>query len=445
MLRCIALAGLLLGSAALADSWMPFGERLWVSENARYYVVISAVRSDCELRFFEQRKGRHLPYVRPIDWRKDEIVVDAKLDPIHRWTLSQLPIDAWVLSDTPRVLLFDQYAGIGYGTTLALRSASGKTIWKHKLGDFRFRQDRFMRTTNSIIWRMGWWVDETRGKVIVVARGGQFREVDLETGDIADASATIVQHALRKGSSAVRCAALALCGIGRDDIALRGWVPIALVIRDDEDRPMLERFTAARVLQYGAKRPAPIELYRAALKHLDDRAIRQAVLDDAPGLFKNEAAPLLAAILKADPKWRTYECVIDLSFLGPGGLAVIERFASDKTVPRKARLDALQALLNNNVEGSHAVFARCVRAADEEFAREAIRDMRGRSQDDMPGAMAAALAKQGSGDRAVARYLADYPDRRFVAALEAARGRANTDPETRKVIDAALGRCRTAK
>jgi hypothetical protein len=103
---------------------------------------------------------------------------------VAKGTLPQYPYEVHVLSREVGAVLFEDYADPTVHDTLAFLGADGKLRFRLKLeeaipggsGGIE-RED-----TGAVWWWAAWWVDEQRGKVVLVSRNGTLSEVDLATG-----------------------------------------------------------------------------------------------------------------------------------------------------------------------------------------------------------------------------------------------------------------------
>jgi hypothetical protein len=102
---------------------------------------------------------------------------------VAKGELPQPPHDAHVLTGGAGAVLFEKDGNEGFGSTLALLGADGKLRWKLSLEEaIPGGSGGAEREDACIWWWSAWWVDEPRGKVVLVARNGTLAEVDLETG-----------------------------------------------------------------------------------------------------------------------------------------------------------------------------------------------------------------------------------------------------------------------
>lgn len=109
---------------------------------------------------------------------------------VAKGELPQPPHAAHVLTGGSGAVLFEKDGNEGFGITLALLGADGKLRWKLSLeeaipggsgGAERWESERPARPP-CLAWWSAWWVDEPRGKVVLVARNGTLAEIDLGTG-----------------------------------------------------------------------------------------------------------------------------------------------------------------------------------------------------------------------------------------------------------------------
>jgi hypothetical protein len=149
--RRIAL--LALAAVALADDWAAFGEKEWKNGSRRLVV------GEAGFRLLDG----------------ETVVATGKLP--------QLPLDVHVLKSEPGAILFEKYAGIGNGDTLALLGADGKLRWRLTLDQaIPGGSGGAMASVSSIHWSRAWWVDEARGLALLAAKNGILSAVDLNSG-----------------------------------------------------------------------------------------------------------------------------------------------------------------------------------------------------------------------------------------------------------------------
>jgi hypothetical protein len=440
-LLCLAL----LHGAARADSWSPYGERLEVAENGKHFIVLGPYdyeKRSTAFAIHERRAGAKPPHVIENE-RADEtkVVVDPGDRLIRKGELKQQPLGAWMLFATPRAVLFEEYGNVGGDTTLSLLQADGKVKWRHSLDDFKLHPGKFRQSTSSLWWYEGWWIDEARGRIVLVAKGRQYREVELESGKIHDAEESVVLDALKSPSVKVRSAVLRLCAMA--DEKPKGWVKRVRAFRDDKSQALPIRLEAAWALSREVEDEQAFAIFQAAKKHLSDEDVRIAYLHLAPDMFAEEdSASLLAALLMAHPDWRPKKVADMLGSLGSPGIEALDEIASDEELSSKQRLAALFGLGNSRSAHGAAAFAFVVREADDKLTEAALAQFEGQVIPPLGRALARALMHAGAGDAAIAKYLGDHASPDFVEGLEAAWKRAKPESKARAAITAALKKCR---
>lgn len=214
-MRFSVLLSLLLAAAAFADKWPAFGTKTFVSPDGKRTLVVKASR--------------------------DFVFGDVS------GTLPQLPADVHVFDGNRGAVLFDQYAQLGRGDTLALLKSDGTLGWRLSLGDLFDRKviATFMKSTSSIWWNRTWWVDGGRGKAVLVSKGGHVREIDLKSGKTAAGGSELIV------ASFPHPAALELA----IEMKLEGVRGQAAPFAADKEQPALVRFLAATL---AGKVPNPI-------------------------------------------------------------------------------------------------------------------------------------------------------------------------------------------
>jgi hypothetical protein len=102
-----------------------------------------------------------------------------------------------------------------------------------------------MQTMPSIWWNRAWWVDERRGKVVLVSKGGHVREVDLKSGKAAAGGPESIKASFPHPAALEAAIEMKLEGV-------RGP---AAKIAADKTQPAMVRFLAATL---AGKVPRPI-------------------------------------------------------------------------------------------------------------------------------------------------------------------------------------------
>jgi hypothetical protein len=148
---------LLVATAVCLAGWPPPGDNEWKSPDGRHRLAVYMDENGFELFDGEKR--------------------------IAKGKLPQYPFEAHVLAREPAAVLFEEYAMMGSGDTLALLGADGKLRWRLKLEEaIPGGSGGAEREETVLWWWSAWWVDEPRWKVVLVAKNGTLAEVDLTTG-----------------------------------------------------------------------------------------------------------------------------------------------------------------------------------------------------------------------------------------------------------------------
>ncbi len=261
-MRRIAL--LALAALAAADDWAAFGEKEWKSGTRRLVVSESGFRL--------------------LDGEK--VVAEGKL--------LQLPLEAHVLASEPGAVLFERYAAIGTGDTLAFLGADGKLRWRLSLDEaIPGGRGGAKRSVSSIWWSRAWWVDETRGKAVLVALNGTLSEVDLKTGKALSPTKEVVLSGF--ALEGVRDQALEIAVELKPD----GLREAAERLLADESLAPVSYLLAAVAVEKSGGPPVLRSVWDAALADDVDVADRQAAVTFA-GLHVADLSLVEKAALRKD-------------------------------------------------------------------------------------------------------------------------------------------------
>ena len=157
-------------------------------------------------------------------------------------------------------MLFENYAAIGRGNTLTYLEG-GDVKWTVKL-DALFAKDeiaRFRRSVSSVWWYRTWWVDEPRGKVVMVSKLRQIREADLATGKVTTPKPGVLMAAISLPHA--RKEALEIAA----ELKLKEALLIARPVANDPKAPIDVRLRAAVAVQAAGGPRVERELFVAAL------------------------------------------------------------------------------------------------------------------------------------------------------------------------------------
>jgi hypothetical protein len=336
----IALLLLLAVSPALAESTVAFQPKRFRSPSGAHYLDAKEAKGGrCAFELGE--KGRR----------------------IASGVLEQLPLDAQVLDKRPAAVLFERYGEIGKGLTLALLERDGKLRWSLKLGDLFNREAiaRFPTSMTSIWWHRAWWVDEERGRIVLAAKGGLLREVDLETGEVAEAEKNVVLTGIP------RPAALELAA----EYELEGVRPLAEPLVADASQPLAVRLRAAIAVQGAGGPRAPKALFEQALDLKQAPAERRYAVQQAPRVLGPDSVDLLeGAAARNDTAYDALRAMGELGETGAFALASVMADGATTPAVRSYAAGVLAKLPGRAV--SRAIFKE-LEGADAQVAGALLR------------------------------------------------------------------------
>ncbi|MFQ5844464.1 MAG: hypothetical protein ACE5JG_05680, partial [Planctomycetota bacterium] len=238
----VLLILVLLAAAVAADSWAPWAPRLAVSPGGRHYLVARETvnpRGRVEFELCRRRAGA------------GRIAGPVRRDPrdrlLVRGVYAQLPVEIRVLDGEPAAVFFENYGDIGRAHSLALLDARGEVRWRLELEDLFTGPEvrQFVQTSASIWWYAGWWLDERRGKAVLVSKVASLREVDLRTGNVGEPPDTVLLTRIGNGPEAEQKLALEAAAKLRPE----GLAEPARAIAADRARPFSLRLRAAVALR----------------------------------------------------------------------------------------------------------------------------------------------------------------------------------------------------
>jgi hypothetical protein len=262
-IRCL----LLVAAVAAADSWIAFGEREWKSPDGGHRLV---AREDGSFAFFAGER------------------------PLAKGKLVQLPLEVHVLSDGSGAVLFEKYGEVGRGATLAFLAADGALRFKLKLEEaIPGGSAGAQRSVSSIWWSRGWWVDEPRGKAVLVARNGVVSEVDLATGRNEKPPKAAVFHGFELAWARDLALEVAV------ELKPEGLLAAAALLVADPDLSATTRLRAAVAVERAKGPPVPFEIWDAALEDSVPEADRKSAIAFA-GRYVADLALLEEAALRKD-------------------------------------------------------------------------------------------------------------------------------------------------
>ncbi|HEU4394020.1 MAG TPA: HEAT repeat domain-containing protein, partial [Planctomycetota bacterium] len=309
-MRAAALLAVVL---AAPQAWEPFTARRESSPRGRHYAVLRPSKDGGEVRieFARRREGaaplpavRDLPVTAPPDAPRPDFARDPADALLGSGPLPWPPLLVRVLDDEPAVVVFERYAAPGSGDALALVGADGKPRWRRALAElFPVEATAALpREGGNVWWWHAFWVDEARGRIVLVAAGDLFREVALADGAVSEAGPAVLLTRVLDGPEEERAAAL--------EVAARvlpgGIEAPARKVADDGSAPPALRVRAALVLHRKTPGYPAGPFFRDALargRPPESRAFAARWIGEVLG---KEAIPLLRDALRgeADDAWR---------------------------------------------------------------------------------------------------------------------------------------------
>ena len=450
-MRAAALLALLL---AAPQSWEPFTARREVSARGRHYAVLLPSKDGGEVRMelARRREGAApLPPVRdlPVTAPPGEPRPDFSRDPadalLGAGPLPWPPLLVRVLDESPEVVLFERYAAPGSGDALALVGADGKARWRRALAEL-FPAEAiaaFPREGGNVWWWQAFWVDEARGRVVLVAAGDHFREVALADGAVATVGPAVLLTRVLDGPDEERTAALEVAA----RVLPEGIEAPARKVADDMAAPPALRVRAALALHRRPPGYPAGPIFRDALargRPPEARAFAARWIGEVLG---KEAIPQLRDALRgeADEAWRP--ALEALAGLGADAVPALTAMLGEKDQHLDYRGGAAHALGAMKAEAALPALWKAAEEFDRErdehhFVAGACLDAAAAiGPPDLRARLLALLAKGTPHDGRIAQWMEANPGRDALPALVAALERSAKFSWERKRALAALRAC----
>ena len=300
-----ALILLLLAAIARADRWKRFERKEYKSANGEHALVVEPDKS---------------------------CVLDGKAGKLHN-----LPLQVHVLDGKSAAVLFERYARIGYGDSLAY-VVEDRVRWRLKLSALFDARTvaTFRRSVSSIWWYRTWWVDEPRKKIVVVTKKNLIREVDLETGKVFASPVSVVLTAIALPHARERALELAA------ELELKGALVVARPLVADQTLPVGVRLRAALAVQAAGGDRVGAALFEEALKPGRKQEERDFALRAIPGALGRIGIPTLRReALTRESAWAASHA---LAALGENGAKVLVEIITGDSVRKSSRDYAALAL-----------------------------------------------------------------------------------------------------
>lgn len=437
-----ALLLALLPKVASADSWREYTDNRTVSPNGKHYVVARSPEfRKLSLEICKRRDGAApiAPAEKSESWREKEKQVSIDRDPqdalVAEAKLDWCPLDIRVLDKEPAAILFENYMGVGYGNSLACVDSKGKVRWRISLGDLFSPKDaaQFRHSVSSIWWNSGWWVDEDREKIVVIAYGDLLREVDLKDGTVETPSSKVLLTRVEKGPVADRVLALEVASRLLPD----GLTPWATAVAKDEAQPLAVRLRAAiAARRAGDDMPAAEMFLQGIAKDQDEQARRFALSHLGEVMGEKAIVHLRDAMRgKAGNGWAAAQ--EGLAALGEAAVPALVEMLRETKESSDYRGGAAHALGRIGAPSAVPALIEAIEDPVEYVANAAANAAIGIGAPDLDAKLAALLEKGSTQDSRIASYFESHPSDLAIRPLLAALGRTKPDSfEERCAIDA---------
>jgi hypothetical protein len=437
------LSLLVLPVSAGADSWAPYSERRVVSPGGRHYVVARFPKKDASLRLEICRRRAGAAPLQPAERDEMSPGVSVERDPedelVAALDIEEAPLQIRVLDTEPAAVLFEMYGSVGSGTSLSLLDSKGKLRWRLALTDlFPAEEIRgFDASVCSIWWYWGWWVDEERGKVVLVPHGVQIREVDLATGKVAVAAPGILLTRVGNGSVAEQRQALEIAKTLKPAGLAEKAKPIAL---DEAADPSL-RLCAAVAYHAATKKPLVPELFRTYAAAGAPMELRAYAIENLALMIGEEALPLLREAMRGTATDAWHPAQQAFVTLGEKSVPTLIGMLLDVQGTPDQRGGAAHALSEIRSPKALDALLEATRTADDYTANAAVNAAIETGGGNLATRLAAILAEGSTQDDRIAMYFEERPADFAVEPLLKALSRAQSGTFARRVIAEALRAC----
>jgi hypothetical protein len=436
-----AVAVLVLMGPIRADSWGPYDERRDVSPGGRHYVVARFPKDGpLRLELCRRREGAApLEPARRDDDHPAPVVRDPEDALVAAFDPEDAPLEMRVLDAEPAAVLFEKYGNVGFGTSLALLDGTGKLRWSLQLTDLfppqRVRE--FGRTVSSIWWWQGWWIDEDRGKVVLVAEGGLIREVDLGTGKVEAAGAEVLLTRVGKGPVDDQRTALEIAA----SLKPPGLAEKARAIALDEKADPSLRLGAAVAHHAVTGKPLVPDLFRKYAAAGAPAELRPYAVGNLGAMLGEEALPLLRDAMRGPATDVWHPAQEAFASLGEKAVPTLVEMLLDPQGTPDQRGGAAHALGEIRSPKALDALLEATRKADEYTANAAVNAAIETGGANLAERLAAILAQGCTQDSRIAMFFEENPADLAVDPLLKALARAQSGTFDRRAIAEALRAC----
>jgi hypothetical protein len=312
-----ALAFLILASAASSDMWGSWHAKRVADPYGRHYVVLRYHDGSNSARYTFAEIGPDAPPAESEEYEEYENWKDWSIGGglregdriVSRGSLETPSYDVIVSATGMGFVGVEEWWHFGHGNAVTIVPADGGAKITRTLVELLTPReiDAFPRSTSSIWWLRGAWLDDAARKVVLVSRAGHLRTVGWDDGSVAEGTDADVVRALALPYPAARTLALELASERRIGAAKGA----AAALLEDRSEPLPIRLRAAVALaSIGDLRGKDLVVRSADAERAlaEDPAAEYAVAH-LPSVLGEKAIPLLAELLRegvAEAMWGFY-------------------------------------------------------------------------------------------------------------------------------------------
>ncbi len=418
---------------------MPFSDQRIVSPSGRRYVVIKdngkgityelCERAADAAPMTEVRAGLYGIPLNKVDRdAADPVLATGKV--------GQLPLSVLVPETLDGFLLFEKYSQVGYGQSVTYVDGASAERFSLTLAQlFGEVPKEAWRSTSSIWWNKGYWIDEETQSVVVVTVGDAVREVAIADGKITTPDLARLLTWSARGTETARALALEVLS-RRPRAEVEQATPLATSIVGDAKEAMPLRLRAAVVLVMAG---APVDadaLFAEARGKDQPKEVQRYAVRHLPTLLGDKAIPILRDLLRgpASPVWST--CQDAFSDLGERAVPTLIAMLGEQGESIDYRSGAAHALGTIKSPLSLDALLDATGTADDYVANAACNAAIAIGSDTLTDRLIAILAKGSTQDGRIALYLTENPTRAAQPAIAAALRRVRHDTERRWLEEA---------
>ncbi len=442
---CLAVFTTAAGSTSM-DRWPPFADRRDASTSGQRYVLVHEAKQR-GIRYELCERGRGEPPAKSANesdvkaGRADGLAVGAKDRVIAAGQINKLPYDVRVFDKSGGFVLFDTYYTLGKGHVVSYVNDAGEVVLEKSLKDlFGGVPDGAKRTVSSIWWSKGWFLDDRRGSIVVVAVGDQIREIAIKDGAITTPSLPTMLTWLRHGTEASRSMIFdAIAEQPSEDLKVACSTVVG--IAHDNKQPLGLRLRAVVVL---ARAGDPADLEALFLQSVepdvppDERSYAIAHL---PVILGDRAMPALRTALRA-PDAVPWIAGQD-GWVGLGEVAVPElcRMLLNRKESAQFRRGAAAALERLGFKAAVDPLLKAASDPEESVANSAVNAVIQIAPANLEERLIELFVAGSTQDSRLALHFKTKPSRRAIPGLRAAQARPGLGQTDVRWIKQAIAAC----